>query len=355
MSRVFQHQSRCTDLPFKGELMPNIWFVRAAERGRLFEEFAQGYVGVGYNDMGDMSDVTEQDEIRTHYLKAYPNGRPGAIGNQVAMFYKFRSVIEVGEPVITYDTQKREYLIGTIQSGYKYQPGTVGDYPNIREVKWENKVSRDLLSVTSRNHLGCATALFSVSQEAWDEIQAALSGRHIEIELHDNITVSDSLDTDLEVLFKDVVEKAHEFIKDKILALSSDEMEELVAAILRGMGYQSRISPKGPDRGVDVFASPDGLGLEEPRIKAEVKHRKNTIGSQDIRSFIGGLRDGDKALYVSTGGFTKDAKYEADRSNIPLTLLDLDDLATLVVTHYEKFDIAGRSLIPLVSVYWPAD
>ena len=133
-------------------------------------------------------------------------------------------------------------------------------------------------------------------------------------------------------------------------------MEELVASILRGMGYRTRISPQGPDRGVDVTASPDGLGLEEPRIKAEVKHRKNTsMGSQEIRSFLGGLREGDKALYVSTGGFTKEAKYEADRSNIPLTLLDLDDLASLVVSHYENFDLEGRALIPLVRVYWPAE
>jgi restriction system protein len=122
------------------------------------------------------------------------------------------------------------------------------------------------------------------------------------------------------------------------------------------MGYRTRISPKGPDRGIDVQASPDGLGLEEPRIKAEVKHRPSTsIGARDIRSFLGGLREGDKALYVSTGGFTKEARYEADRANIPITLLDLDELANLTVTYYENFDVEGRALIPLAKVYWPID
>ena len=129
-----------------------------------------------------------------------------------------------------------------------------------------------------------------------------------------------------------------------------------MAAILRGMGYRSRVMPKGPDRGVDVLASPDGLGLEEPRIKAEVKHRpKTSIGANDIRSFLGGLREGDKAIYVSTAGFSREARYEADRANNPLTLLDLDDLASLVVTHYQNFDLEGQALIPLVSVYWPAE
>lgn len=116
------------------------------------------------------------------------------------------------------------------------------------------------------------------------------------------------------------------------------------------------MSPIGPDRGVDVMASPDGLGLQEPRIKAEVKHRRNTtIGSQDLRSFIGALRPGDRGIYLSTGGFSKDAKYEADRANIPITLLDLDGFARLIETHYDNFDTEARTLLPLIKVLWPAD
>ena len=103
------------------------------------------------------------------------------------------------------------------------------------------------------------------------------------------------------------------------------------------------------------MASPDGLGLESPRIKAEVKHRPTTsIGSGDVRSFIAGLREGDRGVYVSTGGFTKDARYEAERSINPVTLVNLDDLATLVVSHYEAFDVDGRTLLPLVRIYMPA-
>ena len=155
---------------------------------------------------------------------------------------------------------------------------------------------------------------------------------------------------------EETVEKAHELIKDKVLALSDEDAQRLVAAVLRAMGYRARVMPKGPDRGVDVRASPDGLGLEEPRIKAQVKHRsKAPMGSQEVRSFLGGLRSGDRALYVSTGGFTKDAKYDADRSNIPITLLNLDELATLIVSHYEAFDAEGRVLLPLTRVYWPVE
>ena len=68
----------------------------------------------------------------------------------------------------------------------------------------------------------------------------------------------------------------------------------------------------------------------------------------------GGLRDGNRGLYISTGGFTKEAKYEAERATIPCTLIDLEDLASLVIDNYENFDLEGCTLIPLTKVYWPA-
>jgi restriction system protein len=79
------------------------------------------------------------------------------------------------------------------------------------------------------------------------------------------------------------------------------------------------------------------------------------MGSQQIRSFIGALRPGDKGIFVSTGGFTREARYEAERSNIPMTLVDIDTLAELVVDYYETFDMEGKALIPLVRIYWPVD
>jgi len=62
------------------------------------------------------------------------------------------------------------------------------------------------------------------------------------------------------------------------------------------MGYKTRISPRGSDRGKDVEASPDGLGLTDPHIIVEVKHREGTTGSQELRSFIAALRPRHKGL-----------------------------------------------------------
>ena len=229
----------------------------------------------------------------------------------------------------------------------------IGAYAHTHPVEWLGKVPRDALSQSARYSLGSVQTMFSLSDEVHQELMAALKG---DATVPAPVADDDSLAEDeFELLRDDVISKGHELIKDKIQALSPDDMEQLVAALLRAMGYQARVSPKGPDRGVDVLASPDGLGLTQPRIKAEVKHRSGSTGSNPIRSFIGAMRDGDNGLFVSTGGFTREARYEAERATIPLTLIDIDDLAELIVTHYPKFDLEGQALLPLVRVYWPAD
>src|SRR5215216_3271618 len=98
--------------------MSNVWMVRSGEGGYLIDEFARGYVGIGWNQLGDLISLGSQDDIHELYVKTFPNEKPTKISGAVAMVYKFRSSIKVGDKVITYDPTKREYLIGTIASDY---------------------------------------------------------------------------------------------------------------------------------------------------------------------------------------------------------------------------------------------
>lgn len=46
-----------------------------------------------------------------------------------------------------------------------------------------------------------------------------------------------------------------ERIKDRVSELDWDDMQQLVAGILRAMGYKTQVSPAGSDRGKDIVAS----------------------------------------------------------------------------------------------------
>jgi restriction system protein len=230
--------------------------------------------------------------------------------------------------------------------------------PRVRKVQWSHRVSRDQLSAAARNHLGAIQTLFQVKSQ----VAAELESKAVPIDAPADAgkVIPDHAVQEATLLEQqtrtELIERAEEAIEDRIVRLDWEEMQQLVAGILRAMGYRTSVSRPGPDRGFDVFASPDGLGLEEPRIFVEVKHRSNqSMGAQDIRSFLGGRVAGDRCLYVSTGGFTKDARYEADRASVPLRLLGVVDLRKLLVESYEKLDEETKALLPLKRIYVLAD
>jgi restriction system protein len=331
--------------------VPEFWMVRAGERGFLAEEFERaGCVAIGWSGVGDFAAIRSLDAMRQRILETQHESKPGAVANSASMAWKFRSLMKKGDRIVTYNPGSREYLIGTIVGEYEYAPGIVPEYNHVRRVQWDLRVNRDDLSPSSRNSLGSTLTIFQPGPDVVGELLGAGSGEPPLPEQEE-----ESGEDEWQAIRRDLIDRAHEFIKDRLLRLSAGEMEELAAAVLRAMGYKARVTPKGPDRGRDVLASPDGLGFQAPRIIAEVKHRsKEAMGSPQIRGFLGGLRAGDNGLYVSTGGFTREARYEADRASVPITLVDLDELASLVVEHYDRFDAEGRSLLPLTRIYWPA-
>jgi len=94
----------------KGIVMGNVWMVRAGEGGYLVDEFARGYVGIGWDKLGDLSALNSQKDLRPLYAQAFSTEKPTKVSGAVAMVDKFRSVIKVGDQVITCDPNKREYL-----------------------------------------------------------------------------------------------------------------------------------------------------------------------------------------------------------------------------------------------------
>lgn len=326
-----------------------MWMVRAAGGGSLLDEFRErNVVAIGWSRLGKLSEYKDKKAIESKVKEIWPDWSRGKVAISAGMLHRFRDEVKIGDGAITYDSSRRTYLVGEITGDYEYAPDVLDKYPNIHRVKWLGEIHRDDLLVGTKNSLGAISTLFMISDEAAADAWRALSGEKLAKDLPE-----DELESEEDELLKDLQSKAIEFIKDKVNRLDWDEMQELVAGLLRAMGYKTKVSPSGPDRGKDIVASPDGFGFESPRIIVEVKHRIASIGSQEIRSFLGGRHKDDKGLYVSTGGFSKDAKYEAERASIPLTLMDIDDLVQAIIENYEKMDMDTQRILPLKKVFWP--
>jgi restriction system protein len=87
----------------------------------------------------------------------------------------------------------------------------------------------------------------------------------------------------------------------------------------------------------------------------QVKRRADKIAVDGIRSFIAVLADSDVGLFVSTGGFTKEAADEARRQERRrIMLVDLKRLFDLWVEHYVHVPEEQRRLFPLRKVHFLA-
>jgi len=328
-----------------------LWMVRSASGGRLADEFVdKGLVALGSARIGSVADLPDKQAILDVHQKVRPDVRPGKRQAAASQLIRFRDEVQRGDRVITYDSGRRIYHVGEITSDYQHKEEVVADFHHYRTVRWQGEVERDVLSTRAKNTLGSTLTLFKIPDEVADEILKVMAGQPT---VQAAAEGDDEEGEDEEALLKGYRQQAMEIIKDRINRLDWKELQELVAGVLRAMGYKTRVSREGSDLGIDILASPDGFGFESPRIIVEVKHRSNTSGSKEIRNLVGGRHASDKGLFVSTGGFTKDARYEADRANIPLMLWDLDDLVQALVENYENADQETRALIPLTRLFWP--
>lgn len=328
------------------------WMIRAGRGGVYASDWLEhGVIGIGWDFDGADIAAMNREQIRAAYGLSHPGDSKGKVAAGVGQVYRFAHDMTTDSTVVMYDPESRLYHLGVI-TGPCVAVCDMDGVTYTRDVTWGETAPRDVLSPSSKNSLGGIQTIFAVSDEVMADLTNA--ARDKSVVASNDPAIDDNDATNDEETLAATYDNGIELIKDRVNQLDWEDMERLVAGLLKAMGYCARVMPRGPDGGRDVVASPDALGLESPRIVAEVKHRKGAMGAPAVRAFIGGLRAGDRGLYVSTGGFTKEARYEADRANIPVRLLDLDAFVRHYVEIYDKTDDDTRSILPLTRIWWPA-
>jgi restriction system protein len=164
----------------------------------------------------------------------------------------------------------------------------------------------------------------------------------------------DAPSPDAATTLEEAEEAAWAEIEEHLETMNPYDFQDLVAGLLRGMGYYvAWVSPPGPDKGIDVIAHTDPLGIQGPRIKVQVKRRGDKTTIDGVRSLLALLGEGDVGLFISMGGFTRDAEDEARRQEKRrIMLVDLKRLFDLWIEHYDKIPEVQRRLLPIRPVYF---
>lgn len=158
-------------------------------------------------------------------------------------------------------------------------------------------------------------------------------------------------------VFERAESEARSEIEAYVKALWPYDFQELVAAMLRGMGYYTPfVAPAGPDGGTDILAYPDAIGAKTPHVRVQVKHRAAQKATRDEIAALRGIirHDREIGMFVSSAGFTSEAVREARQAGIHIGLMDLNGLLEQWLAHYQRLSEEDKGCLRLRSVYFLA-
>lgn len=120
-----------------------------------------------------------------------------------------------------------------------------------------------------------------------------------------------------------------EQLQATLLALPAAKFERLCQRMLRESGFvQVEVTGRSGDGGIDGTGRVTLGGLLSFPILFQCKRYQGSVGPGIIREFRGAmLGRTDRGIVITTGTFTRDARYEATRDGVPpIDLVDGDHL-----------------------------
>lgn len=134
----------------------------------------------------------------------------------------------------------------------------------------------------------------------------------------------------------DLIQKYFKEHPEEIYKLSSRQFEELIASIIKDMGYQVELTQATRDGGRDIIATiKTGLNTYLTHIECKKYNPDNKVGVKIIREVVGvhHLRNADKSIIITSSTFTKDAIAEAQRAESFLGLRDFNSLKDMLLNY----------------------
>ena len=300
-------------------------------------------IAIGWREMGDLSMLPDNRESFREKLNAvYPGSPKQRIANTMGMLYRFTYEIQIGDYVIYPSKFNREINIGQVTGVYTYSSNEK-HYVHMRTVKWLKHLPRTAFSQGALSEIGSSLTLFSVKNYA-DEYLAALDKSFKKTEI-----ASDDAEMVAQTTY-DIIQGTNDYIlKSLNKNLKGYDLEGFVASLLGAMGYRTKLSPRGGDRGIDIVAYKDEL---PPRILVQVKSGNDDIKEATIQSLKGAMHEGDYGLFITLANYTKNAQKYLDEHPI-IRGINGAELVGLILQYYDGLSDQCKKVIPLQRVYVP--
>ena len=335
--------------------MKRLWLVRLGKNGE-FESAAidKSLLSIGFNITGDLNGAKDRDAILAAIKTIFPDAKPGRQANFAAQVNQFVNTMSVGDIVVSPLKTVSKIGIGEITGSYRQ----TDDGRPARPVKWlATDVSRDafkqdllysfgaimtVCEVQRNNALHRVLAVAKTGKDPGDGVDPDVPSKSVTIALP---TENGEADTtiNLERIARDQIERRISS------AFAGHAFTTLIAAILGAQGYETHVSPPGPDAGIDIVAGRGALGFESPRLVVQVKSGDITVDQPTLQSLIGCIQDAhaDQGLLVSWSGFKPTVRKRTNELYFRVRLWGRDEIVDALLSVYDRLPEEIRAELPL--------
>tara|TARA_Y100000589_G_scaffold224344_1_gene211927 strand:+ start:754 stop:1821 length:1068 start_codon:yes stop_codon:yes gene_type:complete len=338
---------------------PSVILTRAGQHGEDEENAIElGLAIIGFRDVPSLADSKTRDEIKELLRAENPDDSESRIGNFSGQLHTFANRMTEGDIVVLPKKQSSQIALGRVTGPYAYQ-NINGHMRHTRPVQWINTdIPRTAFEQDLLYSFGAFMTVCRVKRNhAALRIEAVLeTGRDpggsagVPVAGIDQVTQDELMDQDAESTSIDLGQIAHDQIVAHIQSkFSGHKLSDLVNAVLVADGWSTKVSPPGPDEGVDILAGRGPLGLDDPRLCVQVKSQPTAADVNVYRSLQGSMQtyNANQGLLVCWGGYTGPVLKEARQGHFAVRLWESSNLVEAIYRTYDKLPAEIQADLPL--------
>ncbi len=313
-----------------------LWLVRAGKNGEQEQPaLDHGFITIGWNDMPDLRGINSREEVQAELLKHQPSSTQGYLTNVGSQIWRFAKEIKKDDLVVLPSKRQASIAIGIVTGEYEHRYDIAPGVRHLRLVKWvRTDIPRTAFEQDLLYSFGAYMTVCKIQRNRAEErVKAIVAGKPIQNITNDHDDVS-AEEADIEQAARDQI-LSHIDRKFKGHGLA-----RLVEGVLKAQGYQTLLSPPGPDGGIDILASGGPLGFSSPKILVQVKSSSTPCNVEVLRTLQGVMGNvrAEFGLLVSWGGFNRKVLDEARVSFFNVRLWDSGQLLESILKDYDMLN-----------------
>lgn len=337
---------------------PRVFLVRAGVDGED-ETYAldHGVAIIGFTEYPSLADARDYDAILNIVKATKPELKPRSAGNYAGQLWAFALAMKEGDIVVLPRKLTSQLAIGRVKGPYRYAKADEA-MRHLRSVDWVRPdVPRSVFGQDLLHSFGAFMTVCNITRNnAEERVSAVLAGKP-----DPGFLPATGPTAKPEAIVGDGDAKGHDLAlaaNDQIVAhiqgrFRGHALAKLVDAVLVADGWSTKLSPPGPDGGIDIFAGRGPFGLDAPRLCVQVKSQNTPVDVTVYRTLQGAMQSykAEQGLLVCWGGFNKVVLNEAKQGHFTVRLWDSRDLVDAIYRTYERLPAEIQAELPLKRVW----